>query len=203
MVLLRLELYISNFTLMSQRELQNFTDASSGWKIEKWDGMDYWMVTTGPDSEPGINGGIVKRMNQGTTYNVIGVPSVDEIRKETRECGRNCSHGKESHSRRWLVCLLPGCGRKCLWNHGIRPIGQVKTRRAREKRLAFILNRCSSLIFGQKEKLSLVFIASVRGELKPAPLSWLCTQLGLFPISKSSGPLLPSHLRKHPFRPGT
>lgn len=58
-----------------------------GWKIEKWDGMDYWMVTTGPDNEPGINGGIVKRMNQGTTYNVVGVPSVDEFAKKIENAG--------------------------------------------------------------------------------------------------------------------
>jgi predicted enzyme related to lactoylglutathione lyase len=34
-----------------------------GWEFKKWDGpMPYWLVTTGPDSEPGINGGLVKRM---------------------------------------------------------------------------------------------------------------------------------------------
>jgi uncharacterized protein len=33
-----------------------------GWQFQKWDGpMPYWLVTTGPDSEPGINGGLVKR----------------------------------------------------------------------------------------------------------------------------------------------
>jgi uncharacterized protein len=34
-----------------------------GWKVQKWDGpVDYWLVTTGPDNEPGINGAILKRM---------------------------------------------------------------------------------------------------------------------------------------------
>src|SRR5205823_6905149 len=34
-----------------------------GWQFKKWDGpMPYWLVTTGPDSEPGINGGLMKRM---------------------------------------------------------------------------------------------------------------------------------------------
>ncbi|HEY4328948.1 MAG TPA: VOC family protein [Phycisphaerae bacterium] len=34
-----------------------------GWEIAKWGGpMDYWMIKTGPDSVPGINGGIVRRM---------------------------------------------------------------------------------------------------------------------------------------------
>jgi predicted enzyme related to lactoylglutathione lyase len=32
------------------------------WQIIKWDGpADYWLITTGPDSEPGINGAIVQR----------------------------------------------------------------------------------------------------------------------------------------------
>ena len=37
-----------------------------GWKFSKWDGlMPYWLVTTGPDSEPGINGGLVARRGGG------------------------------------------------------------------------------------------------------------------------------------------
>lgn len=35
-----------------------------GWQIIKWEGPepeDYWLITTGPDSEPGINGAILKR----------------------------------------------------------------------------------------------------------------------------------------------
>src|SRR5882762_7349395 len=32
-----------------------------GWKIEKWPGpMEYWMVTTGAEGAPGINGGLMK-----------------------------------------------------------------------------------------------------------------------------------------------
>jgi len=32
------------------------------WQINKWEGPeDYWLITTGPDSEPGINGAILKR----------------------------------------------------------------------------------------------------------------------------------------------
>lgn len=51
------------------------------WKVEKWAGpMDYWMVTTGPDSEPGINGAFMTRANApAATVNTIGVPSVDEF----------------------------------------------------------------------------------------------------------------------------
>lgn len=34
-----------------------------GWQFKKWEGpMPYWLIVTGPDDQPGINGGLVKRM---------------------------------------------------------------------------------------------------------------------------------------------
>jgi hypothetical protein len=62
-----------------------------GWKIDKWAGpVDYWLVTTGEESQPGINGGIMKRMSpQASTYNTVDVPSVDKFtRKITEEGGK-------------------------------------------------------------------------------------------------------------------
>ena len=33
-----------------------------GWKFSKWEGpMPYWLIKTGPDSERGINGGLMQR----------------------------------------------------------------------------------------------------------------------------------------------
>jgi uncharacterized protein len=33
-----------------------------GWEFTKWEGpMEYWLVKTGPDGQPGINGGLIKR----------------------------------------------------------------------------------------------------------------------------------------------
>jgi predicted enzyme related to lactoylglutathione lyase len=51
-----------------------------GWKITKWDGpMEYWLVMTSEEGEPGIDGGIMKREDPNqTAANTIGVPSVDE-----------------------------------------------------------------------------------------------------------------------------
>src|SRR5262245_13226318 len=41
-----------------------FYTALLGWKLSKWDGpMEYWMVFTGPDNCPGINGGLMKRQH--------------------------------------------------------------------------------------------------------------------------------------------
>ena len=59
-----------------------------GWEIKKWEGpMDYWMVMTGKD-EPGINGGLMKRMDpELTTVNTVDVPSYDEYREKVIASG--------------------------------------------------------------------------------------------------------------------
>jgi uncharacterized protein len=50
-----------------------------GWKFDKWPGpMEYWMVTTGKESQPGINGGMMRKPGGiASTTNTIGVDSVD------------------------------------------------------------------------------------------------------------------------------
>jgi predicted enzyme related to lactoylglutathione lyase len=57
-----------------------------GWEFNKWDGpQDYWLVKTGEDSQPGINGGLTPKTNQGSANtggritNSIDVPSIDEF----------------------------------------------------------------------------------------------------------------------------
>jgi uncharacterized protein len=57
----------------------NFYRKAFGWKIEKWPGpMEYWMVTTGTDGTPGINGGLMRKQAPTVaTTNTIGVDSVD------------------------------------------------------------------------------------------------------------------------------
>jgi uncharacterized protein len=42
------------------------------WEFHKWDGpAEYWLVKTGPDSQPGINGGLVCRRGPNTGEAVI------------------------------------------------------------------------------------------------------------------------------------
>ena len=64
----------------------SFYSALFAWQFKKWEGpMEYWMITTGADPEPGINGGLVRR--QGTApaagqyvnafVNTIGVENLD------------------------------------------------------------------------------------------------------------------------------
>ena len=42
---------------------QAFYEALFGWSFQSWPGVDnYRMVTTGPDSAPGIDGGLIRRV---------------------------------------------------------------------------------------------------------------------------------------------
>jgi uncharacterized protein len=63
-----------------QRAVKFYQDVF-GWQITKWDGpMEYWLVTTGPDGTPGINGGIVKTQDASQpalSTNTIDVPDLD------------------------------------------------------------------------------------------------------------------------------
>ena len=43
----------------------NFYKTLFNWEFQKWEGpMDYWLVTTGPNEQPGINGGLVRRQGE-------------------------------------------------------------------------------------------------------------------------------------------
>ena len=57
-----------------------FYEKTFGWKFQKWDGpMEYWMVKTGADGSPGIDGGLMRRQQPGqSTVNTLDVGSVDE-----------------------------------------------------------------------------------------------------------------------------
>lgn len=57
----------------------NFYREALGWKIEKWNGpMDYWLVATGEESEPGIHGALTRRANSlAPIVNTLNVPDLD------------------------------------------------------------------------------------------------------------------------------
>lgn len=63
-----------------ERAVKFYTEVL-GWKITRWEGpMEYWLVMTGPDDKPGINGGIGRREDPADrTINTIDVPSVDDF----------------------------------------------------------------------------------------------------------------------------
>ncbi|MES2130170.1 MAG: VOC family protein [Pseudomonadota bacterium] len=41
--------------------LIDFYQSLFGWSFNKWEGGDYWLIHTGPDDRPGINGGLLPR----------------------------------------------------------------------------------------------------------------------------------------------
>ena len=56
-----------------------------GWNIQKWEGpMDYWLISTGKDSEPGIHGGIARKKDRPASGVLVTaqVDSVDDSLKK-------------------------------------------------------------------------------------------------------------------------
>lgn len=65
-----------------------FYEEVFGWKVEKWDGpFDYWLVTTGEDEEPGINGAIMTKEMGEMVRDTISVDSYDEFAKKIEKAG--------------------------------------------------------------------------------------------------------------------
>ncbi len=60
-----------------------------GWTITNWEGPnEYWLITAGPDDEPGINGAITPRnMTDQVTTDTVAVESVDDSIKKIEEAG--------------------------------------------------------------------------------------------------------------------
>lgn len=70
------------------RAVKFYTEAF-GWKIERWPGpVDYWLITTGPEDQPGIDGGLTRRDEPtATTVNTIAVDDVDRAMARIVEAG--------------------------------------------------------------------------------------------------------------------
>lgn len=81
---------VSHFDIPADdpKRAQKFYKEVFGWKFKKWDGpMDYWMAKTGT-KEPGIDGGMSKRMpGQIGMTNTIDVPSIEKFSKKIMENG--------------------------------------------------------------------------------------------------------------------
>jgi predicted enzyme related to lactoylglutathione lyase len=71
-----------------------------GWQFTQWGEMDYWMVTTGPDDQSGINGGLAPRRSPIDGEGVIAfvctvdVPDVDACAESILAAGGTIAHPK-------------------------------------------------------------------------------------------------------------
>ena len=72
-------------------KLADFYRDVFGWKVDRWEGpVDYWLITTGENSQTGINGGFLEPGEMFTgTINTIDVPDIDAfIEKVTQNGGQ-------------------------------------------------------------------------------------------------------------------
>ena len=88
---------VTHFEIYTDKpeSVQPFYQNVFGWKFRKFEGgpMEYWLVTTGDDTNPGINGGVTRpREGQNAgTLNTIAVESLDRtIDKIEQRGGRIC-----------------------------------------------------------------------------------------------------------------
>lgn len=74
-----------------------------GWQIQKWEGpVDYWLVTTGDTSTPGINGGLMKSEGPFSgTVNTIEVDDIDSYLNKVKANGGEIIFDKDA---------IPGVG---------------------------------------------------------------------------------------------
>ncbi|MEI6500552.1 MAG: VOC family protein [Armatimonadota bacterium] len=79
-----------------------FYETVFGWQISKWEGpMDYWMVSTGPASELGMDGGLLARQEGACNANTVKVPDADEYAGKVEAAGGSITMDKHE---------LPGVG---------------------------------------------------------------------------------------------
>lgn len=66
-----------------------------GWEVKSWPGgeQSYWLVTTGPAEQPGINGGIMGQHLPQAVINTIEVPVLAEAIEKIEAAGGKVVHG--------------------------------------------------------------------------------------------------------------
>ena len=74
-----------------------FYEAVFGWTIEKWDGpIEYWLIMTGPEDQPGIDGGMAKRSDPEIgVENTVEVADLDSSLVDVEENGGKLLFKKE------------------------------------------------------------------------------------------------------------
>jgi len=79
-----------------------------GWRFQKWEGQQYWLIRIGEEGEPGIEGAIKPNENPAEgVVDTIGVASVDEIMRKIKANGGKLLTLKMSVPEAgWLVYFL-------------------------------------------------------------------------------------------------
>lgn len=78
-----------------QARAASFYESTFGWEIQQWEGAPYWLATTGPDEEPGINGALGTRgENFMVPMLVIGVDDIEKAMADIEAAGATIVVGK-------------------------------------------------------------------------------------------------------------
>jgi uncharacterized protein YndB with AHSA1/START domain/predicted enzyme related to lactoylglutathione lyase len=64
-----------------------FYEEVFGWEIEKWGQGEYWLVSTGPEDEPGINGAIMPKKFGDNVRDTISIDSYEEFAEKIESQG--------------------------------------------------------------------------------------------------------------------
>lgn len=83
---------------------QKFYAGVLGWRFEQWGDKPYWMVYTGADGQPGINGGLLPRQGgapaEGAPVNAfpctVEVPNLDESLRQVEVAGGHVVGAKDA-----------------------------------------------------------------------------------------------------------
>jgi predicted enzyme related to lactoylglutathione lyase len=86
---------------MNVKDVQNtiaFYEEVFGWTFQKWDGpMDYWLVMTGDEEEPGIDGGLgYEEEGFPKVVNTIDVEDIDDVIKKIEKKGGEIMRSKHA-----------------------------------------------------------------------------------------------------------
>ena len=91
-------------------QLADFYRRLFDWNIEKAPGMDYWLLNTVDEGQPGANGGMMKRQNpQQSPLNYYGVESVEEFSRKVQSLGGTVVVPKQAVPQigYFAICLDP------------------------------------------------------------------------------------------------
>jgi predicted enzyme related to lactoylglutathione lyase len=84
------------------KKVAEFYGKLFGWKVASWEGPQaYWLVKTGEQDAPGINGGIMHRHLGQAVINTVEVESLEAMLAKLETAGGKKVHGPEE---------IPGIG---------------------------------------------------------------------------------------------
>ena len=71
-----------------------FYEAVLGWKAATWDGpQTYWLMSTGSDADPGINGAVMGKHFDQAVINTVNVESLEKTLQQIKAHGGNLING--------------------------------------------------------------------------------------------------------------